>query len=144
MTDYAYKLVSLNMRDQVDWTSMKRARDKGWEPVPLDEMPDPVPNPLDMTPEQMANFKLCRMPKDKRDTIVAERETLNRGLNHKWTPHLLFMFKAAQEWPTIGTILQQRVVSDEGEELVPEERLTEDILAGAKLAYDWLHARGLA
>lgn len=145
MTDYAYKLVSLNMHDQIDWASMKRARDKGWEPVPLDEIPDPVPNPLDMTPEQMANFKLCRMPEDKRDTMVAERERLNAALDAKPTHHIIALYKAERRWPEIGRLLARHTwINDKGDEEGVELRVNDFNIAGAKIAYDWLNKRGLA
>lgn len=144
MTEYAYKLVSLKLGGQPYWPALERARAKGWEPVPLAEYPDPAPNPLNMTPEQLESFRLCRMPKERHDEIRSELEQLNRGLANRWTPHLMFTFKTTREWPAIGSILQTRVVNEDGEEIAPEILLTDDMLAGAKLAYEWLNARGLA
>jgi len=78
--EYAYKLVSINLGGDVDWAAIKKARDKGWEPVPLGEEPNPFPAPMRMTPDQMLNFKLCRMPVDKHRGITEELEFLNEAL----------------------------------------------------------------
>ena len=143
MTGYAYKLVSLKLGGTTDWAALKRARDKGWEPVPLGEEPVPAPNPLDMTPEQLANFTLCRMPLDKHSAIIAEREQLNRGLDNRWLRELGATFNITGHWPPVGVVLQQRLVNEDGEEVSPEIRLTEGWLADIKIAYAWLKERGL-
>ncbi len=144
MTEYAYKLVSLKLGGQPDWPALERALKRGWEPVPLNEMPDPAPNPLDMTPRQLESFKLCRMPKERHTGVLQTLEQLNRGLAGHWTPSLMLTFKMTRQWPPVGTVMQPRIVDEDGEEISPEVLLTDDMLAGAELAYGWLNERGLA
>lgn len=142
MTEYAYKLVSLKARGQIDWPALKRATERGWEPVPLGEEPSPSPNPLGMTPEQLENFRLCRMPKEKHGKIIETLARLNAALVAPWTQDIIHIFKF-HGWPEVGFLLRPRLVNEDGEEVSPEVRMTAEMLAGAKLAYEWLHDRGL-
>lgn len=145
MTDYAYKLVSLVLGGQPDMDAIKRANDRGWEPVPVDELPDPVPT-AGMTPDQLANFKLCRMPRDKRDAMVAERERLNKALGARATQIVITLFKVHNTWPAVGYLLWRDIVGyDDDENPIWEDvYMTTEDLEGTKLAYDWLSKRGLA
>lgn len=147
MTEYAYKLVSLKLGGRPDWPALERARAKGWEPVPLNEMPDPAPNPLDMTPQQLESFTLCRMPRDKHEEWTGKRYMLNAALAANTTHEIIALYKATCNWPPVGHLLQRGTIGEDtnGEPIWgPDVFLTEGMLDGAKLAYDWLNARGLA
>lgn len=146
MTEYAYKLVSLKARGQIDWPALKRATERGWEPIPLGEEPVPSPNPLGMTPEQLENFRLCRMPKEKHDGIRQALARLNAALAANVTHEIIALYKVRHDWPPVGYLLHRDLIGEEDETEEPiwvDVFMTEDMLAGAKLAYEWLNARGL-
>lgn len=145
MTDYAYKLVSLKLGGTTDWEALKRARDKGWEPVPLGEEPVPTINPLDMTPEQLTNLTLCRMTLDKHTAMVEDLARLNAALAANTTHEIIALYKVRGSWPPAGYLLHRDIVGEdaEGNPIWVDVFATEDMLAGAKLAYAWLSERGL-
>jgi len=143
MTEYAYKLVSLKARGQIDWPALERALKRGWEPVPLGEEPNPFPNPLGMTSEQMESFKLCRMPKDKHDEQREEREFLNAALQD----NRVHVAIAQGNAPGARDLLKASGVMYRSDGTAYDlTTLPNDVIFAKKVAvaYAWLHSRGLA
>jgi len=156
MSEYAYKLVSLNLGGNPDWAAIKKARDKGWEPVPLGEEPNPFPNPIGMTHEQMQNFKLCRMPLDKHAAIQEEMIFLNQALENTMV-HVIIAAGNIEKW----IAEHQMEIADQNR---PENALEVSAHGGSstaiakgvstdltdpilrkqvRVAYEWLRARGM-
>lgn len=152
MSGYAYKLVSLNLGGSPDWVAIKKARDKGWEPVPLGEEPDPFPNPIGMTPDQMQDFKLCRMPLDRHTAMQDDLIFLNAALENDMV-HAIVAAGNIEKW------IEERQIAVDPQNL-PENALaissnsahaqgvstdvTDPILRKqVKVAYEWLRARGM-
>lgn len=147
MTEYAYKLVSLKLGGQPDWPALERAMKRGWEPVPLGEEPNPFPNPLDMTPQQLESFKLCRMPQDKHDEQREEREFLTAALENV-AVHKIIAQRNIEAWIGEHSLdvdpqnLPENALEVASSTVVP---VSPAVLARqVRVAYDWLHARGLA
>lgn len=143
MTEYAYKLVSLKLGGQPDWPALERAMKRGWEPVPLGEEPNPFPNPMGMTADQMAAFKLCRMPQDKHDEQREEREFLNMALIDDRV-HIAIArgnVPGAEEMLQIEGFVYRSDGSATDLAVLPDDALFK---RKVRVAYDWLHARGLA
>ena len=152
MTGYAYKLVSLNLGGGLDWAAIKKARDKGWEPVPLGEEPNPFPNPIGMDTEQMQNFRLCRMPLDKHTAMQDDLIFLNKALQNDMV-HAIIAAGNIEQW-----IAEHQIAVDP--QNLPENaleissgnavtngvntKLTDPILhKQVRVAYEWLRARGM-
>jgi hypothetical protein len=141
VTEYAYKLVSLKLGGQPDWLALERALKRGWEPVPLGEEPNPFPNPMGMTHEQMANFKLCRMSKDKHDEQREEREFLNAALLDRRV-HIAI---AVGNVPGAEALQLEGAVYASDGSATDLSVLPEDTLFAKKVAvaHKWLRERGL-
>lgn len=142
MAEYAYKLVSLKFGGQPDWLALERALKKGWEPVPLGEEPNPFPNPIGMTHEQMANFKLCRMTQEKHDEQREEREFLNAALMDRRV-HIAI---AVGNVPGVEKVLQlEGTVHASDGTATDLSVLPEDALFAKKVAvaHKWLSERGM-
>lgn len=125
--EYAYKYVSIKLGGELDWKALERARDKGWEPVPLDEMPDIEP-PLGMGARQLEAFRLHRMPLDKHMAMRQDLEFLNAAL--------------------ASPLVQQGVAAKKTggpfyDALLAEHEDDKDLRKQVEVAYAWLKERGL-
>lgn len=74
MTDYRYKWVSAVLLGEPDQAALARAKAKGWELVPIDEVPPDVLPPMIERPDV---FQLHRMP----DEVVRAEERERHAYN---------------------------------------------------------------
>lgn len=76
---WRYKWVSLRIQGEPDWDALRRAYNRGWDPVPPDERPDNIDLPCE--PEKLHNFCLHRMPEQKARRQEAMLAFLNKALD---------------------------------------------------------------
>lgn len=86
------------------------------------------------------------MPQDKHDEWTRERDTLNVALAASTTHEIIALYKVSRKWPEPGYLLHRDITGwdVEGNPIWLDVFMTDDMLTGAKLAYEWLNARGLA
>lgn len=139
MTQYRYKWVSARLSGNLDVAAMTRAASRGWEPVPYGQEPTDLPLPCE--PDKIGNFILHRMPESMAQDREAELTFLNEALADS-----AVMTEIAK-----GNIRQHIAdLRDAGTEVNPIWDLPNDIPADSlmakkvKVAYDFLHSRGLA
>lgn len=82
MTSYRYRWVSYWTRGGLDNEADARARKRGWEPCPTDELPPFRSVAEDWIPfdRLIADFRLYRMPTADYDAMIAARPTTDDQL----------------------------------------------------------------
>ena len=156
MTEYAYKLVSMKLGGRPDWAAIKKAHNKGWEPVPLGEEPNPFPNPIGMNAEQMRHFKLCRMPLDKHTAMQDNLIFLNKALQNDMV-HAIIAAGNIEKWIAEHSLTVEPQNLPENALEISAYNSTGGVAANGistditdpilhkqvRVAYEWLRARGM-
>lgn len=140
MIEYTYKLVSAVLGGSPDWEALKRAAAAGWEPVPAGEEPEGGVNPLEMTAEQLANFRLHRMPVE-----VAERRQADlRELNAALEDHRVAVLIGRRNIRAEIAEMREKGIAVHPRWNIPADEVDEMLLRRVELAHEFLRKRGLA